>query len=90
MGIGCDDGARVLGFCTIASRGIHSIQVKRQAIDLSQGRHPRTDFWKTDYESHILRQGSTLTPYRHTYGSIRNSAMVLLLEPLIQPAIELL
>jgi hypothetical protein len=36
MGIGCDDGARVLEFCTIASREIHLLQAKRSTMDLSQ------------------------------------------------------
>ena len=36
MGIGRDEGARVLAFCTNASRRLHFIQVRRCTVVLSK------------------------------------------------------
>jgi hypothetical protein len=68
MGIGRDEGAMILAFCTMSSRGIQSIQIKRCMVVLSQDGINRQ----------IVDEGVAQNSYRRANGSIPELARALL------------
>ena len=68
MGIGREEGAMVLAFCTMSSQGVQSIQIKWRMVVMSQGGINRQ----------IVDEGSAQNSYLRAYCSILELARVLL------------